>query len=36
MRREIVYLEDIVRAADDIEGFLAGRMPSFETLSCSP
>ena len=28
MRREAVYLEDIVRAADDIEGFVAGRMPA--------
>lgn len=28
MRREPVYLEDIVRAADDIAGFVAGRMPA--------
>ena len=28
MRREAVYLEDIVRAADDIDGFVAGREPA--------
>ena len=27
MRREAVYLEDIVRAADEIAAFAAGRMP---------
>jgi hypothetical protein len=27
MRREAVYLEDIVRAADDIAGFVTGRGP---------
>jgi len=28
MRREVVYLEDIFRAAGDIAGFVAGKMPA--------